>query len=68
MLDAIGSIIASSFIGSLSGDADAVTKSCRFNPYVYEWHGSTDEQNRLYIGTNDRTYFGSQNGYERRSS
>lgn len=32
------------------------------------WHQSADGKNRLYFGTNDRTYFGSQNGFEWQNS
>ncbi len=33
-----------------------------------EWLNSTDGKNRFYFANNDRTYYGSQNGYEWRSS
>jgi len=32
------------------------------------WNLSSDSQNRLYFGNNDRTYFASPNGYEFRNS
>lgn len=32
------------------------------------WHTSQDGKGRFYLATNDRTYFGSQNGYEFRSA
>ena len=42
-------ITASYFIGALSGTADTATKSYRSNPYVNEWHDSTDGQNRFIL-------------------
>ena len=38
-------------------------------PYVNRWHtSSTDNQTRFYFGNGGRTYFGSADGYEWRSS
>lgn len=61
-------ITATTFSGALSGNATSATTAYRLNPYVNEWHVSTDAKNRFYFANNGRTFFGSQNGYEWRSS
>ncbi len=40
----------------------------QMNINANQWHKSSDGKNRFFYGNNDRTYFGSGNGYEFRNS
>ncbi len=44
------------------------TQKSFWTSYTDNWNVSNDGKNRFYFGANARTYFGSQNGYEFRSS
>lgn len=58
-----GNASTSTTASSCSGNSATATKAYRLNPYVNEWHISTDNINRFYFGNGSHTYFSTADAY-----
>ena len=52
----INGTFSGNITGNLTGNTDTATQAYRLNPYINEWHNSTDGYNRFYFGNNSHTY------------